>query len=246
MIDIHCHLLPGIDDGANTMAQSLDMARLAVAEGITRIVVTPHINPGRWNNDRLSIATATEAFKQCLAQDNIPLEVDFAAEVRVSDQIPRQIEAEEIPFLGNLDGYKVMLLEFPHRHLVPGTDNLVRWLVRNGIRPLIAHPERNAELVRTPDKLLPLIDLGCLAQITAASLTGRFGEGPAATAHHYLGEGVVSFLASDAHNTSTRPPAMAEARDMVANLLGDDIATGITVTMPRLLVGADNGTTADA
>lgn len=236
MIDIHCHLLPGIDDGASTMEQSLHMARLAVEEGITRAVLTPHICPGRWDNTSAVIADATEAFRQALAKEGIPLRVDYAAEVRISDQIFSQLGAGDIPFVGEWEGYKVMLLEFPHTHILPGTDKLVDWLLRQGIRPLIAHPERNRELMLQPDKLRPLLDKGCLAQLTGASITGRFGAEARAAAEYYIREGLITFIASDAHNTSTRRPAMAAAREAVRELVGDEVATRLVVEAPRQLV----------
>ena len=139
MIDIHCHLLPGIDDGATDMAQSLAMARLAVADGISHAVLTPHIQPGRWDNSAQAIAAATAALRAALGREGIPLKLGFAAEVRLSDQIFQQLEEGIIPFLGESDGSKVMLLEFPHTHILPGTDKLVTWLLRNGIRPLFLY-----------------------------------------------------------------------------------------------------------
>ncbi|KJS08349.1 MAG: hypothetical protein VR73_05880 [Gammaproteobacteria bacterium BRH_c0] len=238
MIDIHCHLLPGIDDGSSSIEQSLQMAKLAVADGITHAILTPHINPGRWDNSTALIAAATEAFRAALGAENIALQLGFAAEVRISDQIFQQLDNGQIPFLGELDGYQVMLLEFPHSHIVPGTGKLVDWLIRHRIRPLIAHPERNRELMQSPEKLLPLIDQGCLAQVTGASLTGRFGEGSSAAAEFYIRKQVISYVASDAHNTSTRPPAMAAARQIIASMVGADIATRLTVDAPRQLVAS--------
>ena len=246
MIDIHCHLLPGIDDGATDMAQSLAMARLAVADGISHAVLTPHIQPGRWDNSAQAIAAATAALRAALGREGIPLKLGFAAEVRLSDQIFQQLEEGIIPFLGESDGSKVMLLEFPHTHILPGTDKLVTWLLRNGIRPLIAHPERNREIIQDPRKLAPFIAQGCLAQLTGASLTGRFGEGARQAAAFFIREAQVDYLASDAHNTSTRPPAMADARDIITRLAGEDRAQALTIDNPRRLVAHLFETDSDA
>lgn len=235
MIDLHCHLLPGIDDGAATLEQSLQMARLAVAEGITHAVLTPHICPGRWENTSAIIAAATAAFREALALEGIPLQVEYAAEVRISDQIFELLATDNIPFLGEWDGDRVMLLEFPHTHILPGTDKLVDWLIRQGIRPLIAHPERNRELMQQPDKLKPLLDKGCLTQLTGASLTGRFGADAQAAAEYYVRNNMITLVASDAHNTSTRPPAMAAARDRITALVGADIATRLALEAPAKL-----------
>jgi len=238
MIDIHCHLLPGIDDGASSLEQSLHMARLAVEEGITHAVLTPHICPGRWENTTAIIASATETFRHALAGEGIPLQVEYAAEVRISDQIFSLLAADDIPFLGEWEGYRVMLLEFPHTHILPGTDKLVDWLIRQGIRPLIAHPERNRELMQKPDKLRPLLDKGCLAQLTCASITGRFGADARAAAEYYIRENLITLIASDAHNTSTRPPAMAAAREAIGELVGEDVATRLAIEAPARLVSA--------
>lgn len=240
MIDIHCHLLPGIDDGSSTLEESLQMARMAVADGITHAVLTPHLNPGRWDNSAANIAAATQALRAALAAEAIPLSLGFAAEVRISDQIFQQLDNGDIPFLGELDGDRVILLEFPHDHIIPGTPNLIAWLVRNGIRPVIAHPERNREFMQTPDKLLPMIDQGSLVQITACSLTGRFGAATTAVAEYYIRKGLASFVASDAHNTSTRPPLISAACQIIDKLVGPREAIRLTQEMPEKLLRLSN------
>src|SRR5262245_50492706 len=116
MIDLHCHLLPGIDDGPATREEALEMARIAVANGIEEAHVTPHLHPGRWDNDLPKITAAVEAYRAALATEGIPLIVDVAAEVRLDYEILPMIEAGRVPFLGKLDGCQVMLLEFPHSH----------------------------------------------------------------------------------------------------------------------------------
>jgi len=236
MIDIHCHLLPAIDDGANNLEQALEMASMAVADGITHAVLTPHIQPGRWHNTAAGIAGEVAAFRVALEADQIPLKIGFAAEVQVSDQIFRDLEQEKIPFFGVHEGYRIMLLEFPHTHIVPGTDKLVAWLIRNGIRPLIAHPERNREINAHPEKLKPFLDQGCMAQITGASLTGRFGATARQAGEYFIRQGQVDVLASDAHNTTTRLPAMAAARDIVAAMVGADVAARMVWELPMALV----------
>ena len=140
MIDLHCHLLPGIDDGPDTLEQSLELCRIAVADGISHAVVTPHIHPGRWENTRASIQHRCQALREALADSNIPLQLGFAAEVRLTDQIMQQIADNEIPFYGEVDGYRIMLLEFPHGHMIPGSETLAQWLLNQGIRPLTASP----------------------------------------------------------------------------------------------------------
>ena len=209
MIDLHCHLLPGIDDGPATLEEALAMARLAVANGITEARVTPHLHVGRWDNDLASIEKAVAAHRVELALAGIPLKLGFAAEVRLSYEVIPLIEAGRVPFLGALDGYKIMLLELPHSHVPVGSDKFVTWLLNRGIRPMIAHPERNKEIMRDSAKLRPFMLAECLLQLTADAVAGEFGEVCEARAIEFLEQGWVTVLASDAHDIETRPPRIA-------------------------------------
>ena len=236
MIDLHCHLLPGIDDGPETLAEALEMARIAVANGIEEARVTPHLLPGRWDNDLPKIAAAVEAYRAALAQAGIPLEVGFAAEVRLDYEILPLVEAGRVPFLGTLEGWKVMLLEFPHSHVPVGADKFVAWLLERNIRPLIAHPERNKDLMRDPEKLEPFVRAGCLLQVTADAVAGGFGELCARRAREFLERGWVSVLASDAHDTVDRPPRIAPGRDAAAKIVGEVEARRMTHGTPLRIV----------
>ena len=232
MIDLHCHLLPGIDDGPQTLAEALEMARIAVANGIEEAHVTPHLHPGRWDNDLPKIAAAVESYRAALATAGIPLEIGFAAEVRLDYEILPLIEAGRVPFLGTLEGYQVLLLEFPHSHVPVGADKFVAWLLARNIRPLIAHPERNKDLMREPDKLEPFVREGCLVQVTADAVAGGFGELCAQRAREFLERGWVSVLASDAHDTAERPPRMAPGRDAAAKIVGEEEAQRLVYDTP--------------
>lgn len=232
MIDLHCHLLPGIDDGARDLDDALAMARLAVARGTTHIVVTPHIHPGRWDNTINHISTACRQLQGALDENAIALKLGFAGEVRLSEQLQKQIKHEEIPFLGSYEGDKVMLLEFPHSHIIPGSERLVGWLRRQGIRPLIAHPERNREIMVNLNALRPFIELGCLLQVTAGAVVGRFGEPAARAAHALLDAGVVNILASDGHNQGPRKPVMDHGRDWIARHVGTARAAALCEDTP--------------
>jgi protein-tyrosine phosphatase len=236
MIDLHCHLLPGIDDGPETLEEALGMAHIAVANGIKTAYVTPHLHPGRWENDLPKIAAATEAYRAAVAQAGIPLEIGFAAEVRLDYEILPLVEAGRVPFLGTLEGYRVMLLEFPHSHVPVGADKFVAWLIEHNIRPMIAHPERNKELMRDPTRLEPFVRSGCLLQVTADSVTGGFGEVCALRAREFLKHGWVSVLASDAHDRVDRPPRIAPGRDAAAKIVGDEEALRMTHGTPLRIV----------
>lgn len=239
MIDIHCHLLPGIDDGPESLAEALDMARIAVANGIEAAHVTPHMHPGRWDNDLPRIAAAVDAYRAALAGAGIPLALGFAAEVRLDYEILPLIEAGRVPFLGTLEGYQVMLLEFPHSHVPVGADKFVAWLLARNIRPMIAHPERNKDLMRDPEKLEPFMRAGCLLQVTADAITGGFGELCALRAREFLQHGWVSVIASDAHDTTDRPPRIAPGRDAAALIVGEEEALRMTRGTPQRIVRGD-------
>ncbi len=238
MIDLHCHLLPGIDDGPQTLEDALAMARLAVANGITEARVTPHLHVGRWENDLASIEKEVQAYRRALADSGIPLQIGFAAEVRASYDIIPLIEAGRVPFLGTQDGYSVMLLELPHNEVPVGIDKLVSWLMGRRIRPMIAHPERNKDILRDASKLLPFIREGCFVQLTADAVAGEFGEQAARRSAEFLEEGWVTVLASDAHDTVSRPPRMAPGRDAAARIIGDEAARKLVEDNPRRIVRA--------
>ena len=209
------------------------MARLAVANGIEESRVTPHLHVGRWQNDLVSIPAAVEAYRRALAEAAIPLAVSFAAEVRASYDILPLIEDGRVPFLGELEGYKILLLELPHSHVPVGIDKLVSWLIGRRIRPMIAHPERNKDILRDAEKIVPFVREGCMLQLTADAVAGEFGPEAATRSAQFLQSGWVTLLASDAHDTVARPPRIAPGRDAAARLIGDEAARQLVEDNPR-------------
>ena len=221
MIDLHNHLLPGIDDGAPDLDTALQLARSAVQEGITHMVCTPHIHPGRFDNDRHSIHRAHRLFTEALAQAGIDLKVSWAAEVRFGIELMAALTDGSLPLLGKWQGKKVLLLEFPHGEVPFGAERLTQWLLARNVIPLIAHPERNKGIMRSPGKLKPFIEQGCLLQVTASSVAGHFGPAARDLAHSLLEQGLVTILASDAHNLQHRPPHLREGMEHAARIVGD-------------------------
>ena len=238
MIDLHCHYLPGIDDGAQTLEESLELARAAVAAGITTAVMTPHVHPGRYENNGSSISRLCAAFQRVLAHKEIPLEIRAGGEVRISAEIIQMVEDDEIPFLGVHAGYRIMLLEFPHSHLLLGAEKLVAWLLARRIRPLIAHPERNKDVMRSVDKITPFVEAGCLLQITGGSLIGQFGKPAQECAQTLIERGWASVVATDAHNLKHRPPTLDLARKALADMGGETLAQQLTLETPAKLIGS--------
>lgn len=232
MIDLHNHLLPGIDDGAPDLESALALARVAVQDGITHLVCTPHIHPGRYDNTPATIEAALAHFREGLDQHGIALKVAAAAEVRFGMELMVGINQNAIPFLGEWQGNKVLLLEFPHGEIPFGAERLTQWLRQRNITPMIAHPERNKGLMRAPSRLKPFLDQGCLLQVTAASVAGGFGPAAQALAHSLLEQGVVTILASDAHNLDHRPPKITEGMQHAARIVGASQAEALVKHTP--------------
>jgi len=236
MIDIHCHFLPGIDDGAEDMETAVQLAQMAVDNGITKSVLTPHIQPGLYDNTHAGIKQAITDFRGSLQEAGIKLDVRAAAEVRIMPEIRQLVAENELPMLGSLNGYQVFLLEFPHSHIPPGSDRLIDWLLNHNIRPLIAHPERNKEVIRNFDKIRPFVAAGCLLQVTAGSIAGSFGEPAANTARELLERDWVYILASDAHNLRHRVPDLEPGRAAAAEIVGDEASWKLVKDNPWSIV----------
>jgi protein-tyrosine phosphatase len=236
MIDLHCHFLPGIDDGAQNLADALALAQAAADDGITYSVMTPHILPGRYENTRSSIEQAFKDFRSALRKARIPLHIGMAAEVRLSPEIVALLSQNEVPFLGELNGYRIILLEFPHTEITPGADKLIERLLKQKIRPLIAHPERNQDVIRDLSKIKPFVEMGCFLQITAGALVGHFGRGPQRRALELLEFDVFKVLASDAHNLTGRRPALREGMEAAAKVVGYQSAHDLVNQNPRMIL----------
>ena len=239
MIDLHCHYLPAIDDGSQSMAESLDLARASVADGITHAAMTPHIHPGRYENIRSSVVSSTNLFRAALAAAGIPLQIFPAGEVRLTSEIVDLLEQDELPFVGQLDGYRILLLEFPYGQIPVGTEKLAHWLLTQKIRPLIAHPERNKVIMQNIEKVSPFVEMGCLLQVTAASVIGEFGQSARDCATLMLDRRWVSVIASDAHNLTHRAPLMTPARNWLFERGGQEWADELTRSMPAKILGID-------
>lgn len=237
MIDLHCHLLPGIDDGARHVDEALAMARLAVADGITHAVLTPHVLPGTFDNDRATIEPVVTAYRAALAAAGIALEVRVGGEVRIGPEILTLVADDRIPYLGRWEGERVMLLELPHSHIPPGSEKLITWLRGQGIRPLLAHPERNPDIARDPQRLHSYISQGCLVQVTAGSLVGDFGEEFRQAAVTLLERGWTTVLATDAHRADRRTPSLEAGRRIAAGIVGEQASWRMVRETPAKILG---------
>ena len=242
MIDLHCHLLPGLDDGPTSLEESLALARALVADGVTHVVATPHVYPGRYANKRSSIAAEHARFVQALAVAKIPLAVSFAGEVRLDQEVLDWLAEGELPFLAGEaavagKAHKALLLEMPDGQVPLGADRFCSMLLKQGITPVIVHPERNRGVMEKLERIRPFIDLGCQIQLTAASVIGEFGRNAHTTALQLLEQGWVSVVASDAHNLRGRAPRLQAAHAWLAEHYGPAAARQLTLIGPAQLCG---------
>ncbi len=228
MIDIHCHILPGIDDGAPDLNASLAMADMAVADGIEVVIATPHID-GSGYLSMAMINTAVDQLNSVLQQRGIALVVLPGAEVQahVAIQLAKQFSLASGSFF---------LLEFPHSHLPSDSVDLVYSLVRQGLTPIIAHPERNREISMEPGKLTLLIEAGARAQITAGSLTGELGANAQTCARFLLKRNMVHFMATDSHSPNFRKPMLSKAVKKAKKYLGRQGALALVRDNPLALL----------
>ena len=206
MIDLHCHVLPGIDDGPETIEDSLALVRVAVAAGIDTIVATPHVN-ARTPNDAATIARLVAELNARLADERLALSVRPGAEIAITQL--SEIEAEELARLG-LGGSRWLLVEPPFSPVAPGLQEMIVRLLRDGHRVVLAHPERCPALHRDRSVVAQLADAGVLMSVTAGSLVGRFGGDVRRYALELAREGLIHNVTSDAHDPVKRPPGLAE------------------------------------
>ena len=227
MIDIHHHLLPGLDDGSPNMETSLKMIEMASADGITHIVCTPHAN-GRYAYDRARNQALLEELQQKSGNKvTLGLGCDFHMSY---DNIQ---DALDNPTRYAINGRAYLLVEFPDASIPDSTnDNLYELAVAKQI-PIVTHPERNPVLQRHPEKLAAWVRDGALVQVTASSLTGRFGRTAQTMAEKFLKQNWVHFLATDAHNPESRPPIMSTGYDYVKKHYGAEYADRICIENPR-------------
>ncbi|MDX8151053.1 CpsB/CapC family capsule biosynthesis tyrosine phosphatase [Patulibacter brassicae] len=233
MIDLHCHILPGIDDGPEELVESLEMARRHVAAGVDTVIATPHVS---WDhrNTAEGIAEATARLQRALDVEQIPLRVLAGAEVALTRAV--ELPHEELQAL-TLGGGPWLLLEAPIALDAPGTDALVEVVRDHGVEVLLAHPERCASFHSDPELLARLVDAGCTAQVTAGALVGSFGRTVQALARRFVEQGHVHVVASDAHDPERRAPGLLEP--LVAGGYGE-LAQWMTADVPRaLLVGGE-------
>ena len=218
MIDIHSHILPGIDDGAKSSSETLDLLKKAEKEGISSIIATPHHNP----EFKPSIETITSLVNKAntIAQNNkLNINILVGQEIRLYADLVSDLENNN---LLTLNQSKYILIEFPSNHVPGYAQEICYQLQLSEYQPIIVHPERNTDIIKNPNILYNLVQHGALAQITAGSIIGKFGLKAKKTAFKLLDHDLIHFIASDAHHLKTRDFHMKAATKKLSKTYGHD------------------------
>jgi protein-tyrosine phosphatase len=221
MVDLHCHILPGLDDGAANMEESIAMAESAIADGITHVVATPHSS----NEYLFDFSHVRELRDELQAKVGNQLTIASGCDFHLNPENlgalrknPRQYCINQCDFL---------LLEFNEFSIPPAMDQALHEIQLAGVQPIITHPERNGILRSHPERLKKWVRQGCFAQVTGGALTGGFGAGAQQDALRWIGEGLIHFVASDAHNTRTRQLRLQPAYNVVVDQFGQEKARAL-------------------
>jgi protein-tyrosine phosphatase len=228
-VDIHCHILPGIDDGARSWDEAREMATIAAAAGTSTLIATPHQGGAFAHNTVAAISRLVAEFQQQLDERRIPLRVLPGADVRWHPDLPQAVARGEIVTLANHRRH--LLLDLPHERYVP-LDGLLVELRAAEIDVILSHPERNQGLLKKRDLVHRLVDQGCLMQVTAGSVLGTFGPTCQDLAVWMLSQGFVHFVATDAHGMHSRRPLLKRTHERLVELVGRDEALALCCTNP--------------
>ncbi len=229
MVDLHHHLLPGLDDGSPDLGTSIEMARIAEAEGITHVVCTPHAS-SRYPFDPQKNALLLAQLREGLQAAGVHLTLGLGCDFHISyDNVQ---DALAHPSRYSINGRDYLMIELPDFSLSPNLQETFYELRLKGLIPILTHPERNPTLQRDPDRLLPWLRDGLLCQVTAGSVLGHMGKEAERFSRRLLKNRWVHFLATDAHNTTSRAPRMREAADLIAKRHGPEYAEQICRSNP--------------
>ena len=237
VIDLHCHILPGLDDGPSSMEEALEMCRLAVEDGIRTIVATPHMLNGMFPVEREDVLQGVAGMSRALSEASIPLQMLPGADVHLDRSVVGCLERGELITVADLGRH--LLLELPQDIVPEGTGELLFQVQLKGVTPIITHPERNIVIQQNPAILNDLIRAGSLTQITAGSLTGIFGARVRRCTLRLLRSGTAHLVSTDAHNTGRRSPRLSEARRVVEEEVGREEADRMFLERPtKILEGS--------
>ncbi len=232
-VDIHCHILPGLDDGARDTSQTLEMLRIARHDGIEAIVATPHIKSGVFENSRQTIVQAIAGLNGGAEENGVALYP--GADIYISRSLIDDVRMGGLPLINDKN---YLLLELPDYVLPPLAEigKMISGLRMDGITPVITHPERNLAILQDISILRKLINAGAVCQITAGSITGKFGAAVRKASFRMMKKGMVHAVASDAHDTRRRPPVLSDAHAEVVSKFGSSLARDLFILNPRSIL----------
>lgn len=233
MIDLHCHILPGLDDGARELGISLAMARAAVAQGVSVTACTPHILPGLYHNTGPAIREATRKLQKCLDENDIPLLLVTGADVHMAPDFVAGLRRGELLSIADS---RYVLVEPPHHTAPPLMEDFFFNLVLAGYVPILTHPERLSWMPPRYELIKKLVNAGVWMQITAGSFAGAFGRNALYWSERMLDEGCVHLIASDAHDVEGRPVNMATGYECVAKRVGAEEAQQLVLDRPMAIL----------
>jgi protein-tyrosine phosphatase len=235
-VDIHCHCLPDIDDGPPTLVDAVNLCRALVRDGITTVVATPH-QLGRYEgrNSPVQVRAGVVQLRAALAAEKVPLAVVPGGDVRIDHRLAALLDSDGICSLG--DNGRHLLVELPHETYLE-LRHMIREFTDRGRTVIVSHPERHMILCRNPLLIGPWLDNGGALQVTAGSVLGDFGPIAEAAAWHWLEQGQVQLIATDAHDVKVRPPRMSDAITRIVIRLGEAVAKRICLENPlRVVMG---------
>ncbi|KYG30600.1 tyrosine-protein phosphatase [Alkalihalobacillus trypoxylicola] len=219
MIDLHCHILSGVDDGPSSIKDSIEMARVAVSEGINTIVATPHYShPSFQKNEAPLVHQKVTDLNEELIRHNIPLEILPGHELRIHGDLIEELQDGTALSLANLGTY--LFIEFPSNHVPSYATTLFYQLQVEGYQPVIVHPERNSKLIESPNILYEFVKSGILTQVTSSSITGHFGKKIQKFSKQLIEHQLTHFVSSDAHNVNSRSFRMKSAYSIIEEEFG--------------------------
>lgn len=234
IIDLHCHILPGLDDGIQEIEESLQACRIAVRDGITGIVATPHYKEGFFESTPDTIRASISHLKQKLKDEDLNLQIYPGAEVHLSDNIPEKVMNGSVLSINDTKRY--ILLELPYQQYPVDFERFVFSLKLSGMTPVLAHPERVAFFKDDIGRIEEAVRLGALTQITSSSVTGVFGEEAKNICIDLATKGLVHIIASDSHDASHRPPCLMDACTVIAEIVGEEEALRMISDTPLAIV----------
>lgn len=233
MIDLHTHILPGIDDGAKNLEVALEMARIAVNDGTTVMACTPHIYPGLYMNDSAGIQDARAKLQNAFDVFHIPLKLVAGADAHLVPELLEGLQSGRVP---TLNGSRYFLLEPSHHVAPPQFENSVFQIMAAGYVPVITHPERLVWIEHHYATFVSLAQRGVWLQLTAGAIVGKFGKKARYWSERLLGDGVVHLIASDAHTTTKRSPVISDALPAVAAAVGKEEALRLVQVRPQQIL----------